>query len=201
MVDSVSPHLPPELDFSKIDSAGFSTSLLAVDWRQHFSLTVNINIAWNNFINLFHVLVLKLTPLKQASNSCHASLLLPKILRLFKYKRSAWRRYSKHECADNRKICYRLAKTARSNINAFRNAQEENISVSDSIKKCFNYARSRMYPSYRIGSSKHPEGTTTLKTLKGLIYLITFFIVFLSLMMAILYPSALAPIKLLLYFQ
>ena len=95
MVNSVRPHIHPKLDFSSIDSAGLSASLLAIDWRQHFSLIDDIDIAWNNLINLFHALVLKLTPLKQASNSCHASLLPPYILRLIKYKRYAWRRYSK----------------------------------------------------------------------------------------------------------
>ena len=139
-----------------------STSLLTTDWRQHFSLTDNIDIAWNNFKYSFHALVLKFTPLKQASNSCHASLLPPNILRLIKYKRSVRRRYSKNKCADNRQIFYRLAKTVRSSINAFRNAQEENILVSGSIKKFFNCARSRMHPSHRIGPIKRPDGTTTL---------------------------------------
>ena len=63
---------------------------------------------------------------------------------------------------DNREIFYRLAKTVRSSICAFRNAQEENILVNGSIKKFFNYARSRMHPSHRIGPIKHPDGTTTI---------------------------------------
>ena len=92
----------------------------------------------------------------------NASLLPPNILRIIKYKRSAWRRYSKHKCADNRKIFYRLAKTVRSSIYDFRNAQEENILVNGSIKKFFNYARSRMHPSHRIGPIKRPDGTTTI---------------------------------------
>ena len=87
-----------------------STSLLAIDWRQHFSFTDNIDLAWNNFINLFHALLPKFTPLKQASNSYHASLLPPHILRLIKYKRSAWKRYSNHKCADNRKLFIALLK-------------------------------------------------------------------------------------------
>ena len=203
MVDSVSPHIPTKLDFSKTNSAGLSTSLLAIDWRQQFSLTDNIDMAWNNFINLFHALVLKFTPLKQASNSYHASLLPHNILRLIKYKHSAWRHYSKHKCAENRKIFYLLTKIVRSSINAFRKAQEENILVSGSIKKFFNYARSRMHPSYRIGPIKRPEGTTTINDTEGLNYFITFFIVFLSLMTAFLPPCTLAPIKicLLLYFR
>ena len=158
---------------------------MAIDWRQHFSLTGNIDRAWNNFINLFRALVLKFTPLKQASNSCHASLLPPNILRLIKYKRFAWRHYSKHKCAGNRKI----AKTVRSSINAFRNAQEENILVSGFIKKFFNYARSRMHPSYRIGPIKRSDGTITINDIERADLFNNFFhIVFLSLMMTILPP-------------
>ena len=50
----------------------------------------------------------------------------------------------------------------RSNIYAFRNAKEENILENGSIKKIFNYARSRMHPSHRIGPIKRPYGTTTI---------------------------------------
>ena len=135
---------------------------MAIDWRQQFSLTDNIDIEWNNFINLFQALVLKFTPLKQASNSCHASLLPPSILRFIKYKPSARRRYSKHKCAGNRNIFYHLAKTVRFSINAFRQAQDENILVSGFIKKFFNYVRSRIHPSYRTGPIKRPDGTTTI---------------------------------------
>ena len=64
----------------------------------------------------------------------------------------------------------------RSSINAFRKAQEENILVSGSIEKLFNYARYRMRPSYCIGPLKRPDGTTAINDIEraDLGYLITF---------------------------
>ena len=109
-----------------------------IDWCGLFSLTDNVDIAWNNFINLFQALILKFTPLKQASNSGHVSLLPPNIFWLIKYKRFPWRNYNKNKCAKNGKMFYRLTKTMRSSINVFRKAHKENILVSDSMKKFFN---------------------------------------------------------------
>ena len=79
-------------------------------------------------------------------------------MRLFNLKQSAWRQYKKHESISNKKNFYRLAKTVRNSIFAYRKAQEENILFIGSLKKFYNYDRSRMGPLASIGTIKDTNG-------------------------------------------
>ena len=99
--------------------------------------------------------------LKQASNSCHASFYLI-YYDLLNINIPLGGAKVNINALIIEKFFYRLAKTVRSSIYAFRNAQEENILVNGSIKKFFNYARSRMHPSYRMGPLKRPDGKTAI---------------------------------------
>ena len=155
-VASNSFNFPPKYDFSKIDQAGFSASLLPIDWHQCFAVTDNIDVAWENFYKLLSSLIKRFTPLKKDKPIKPLSTRpLPlNILRLINQKRAAWKRYSKHKSVDNRKIFYRLAKTVRISLEAFHKVREENILCSGSVNKFFNYARSHMSPKHSLGPLK-----------------------------------------------
>ena len=75
----------------------------------------------------------------------------PNIMCLIKLKREARKFYKKYKSARNRKTFYRLAKTLKSSIMAFRNAREEKILLNGSIKQFFAYTRSRMCTISKIG--------------------------------------------------
>ena len=155
-VASNSFNFPPKYDFSKIDQAGFSASLLTIDWHQCFAVTDNIDVAWENFNKLLSSLIKRFTPLKKDKpiKSLSTRPLPLNILQLINQKRAAWKRYSKHKSVDNRKIFYRLAKTVRKSLEAFHKVREENILCNGSVIKFFNYARSHMSPKHSLGPLK-----------------------------------------------
>ena len=140
-----------QLDFNRIDHAGLSACLLSANWDQIFSHTDTIDVAWDHFSNFIHSLLLKFTPKKKPSYSKRPDFMPPNIMRLIKLKREAWKFYKKYKSARNRKTFYRLAKTLKSSIMAFRNARKEQILLNGSIKQFFAYTRLRMCTISKIG--------------------------------------------------
>ena len=103
-------------------------------------------------------LIIKYTPTKRINCTHRVASLPANIMRLINLKQSAWRQYKKHKSISNKKIFYRLAKTVKNSIFAYRKVKEENILLSGSIKKFYNYARSRMGPLTSIGPIKDTNG-------------------------------------------
>ncbi len=145
-----------QLDFSKTDFVGLSAHLLSINWRQYFSLSDNIEVAWNTFSSVFLSLVSKFTPVKK--HTYKGLPLPPNILKLIKQKKAAWKFYTKHKSITNRKTFYRLAKTVKASIYAYRTSHEEHILNSRSTKLFYNYARSRIHPVPHLGPLRDSTG-------------------------------------------
>ena len=155
---SIQPKTRSTLDFSKIDYIGLASDLLTTNWRSHFSLSDHIDVAWDNFSTYFMPLVIKYTPTKRIHCTHRVAFLPANIMRLIILKQSAWGNIKKHKSISNKRIVYRLAKTVRNSIFAYRKAQEENILLSGSITKFYSYARSCMVPLTSIGPIKDTNG-------------------------------------------
>ena len=151
-------NLHQRLDFTKIDYAGFSSTLLTTDWRQCFSLCDSIDTAWDNLSALINSLIIKFTPIKYSSSFKNKPLLPHNILILIRQKHAAWKINRNRRTVNNKKFFCRLLKTVRSSILALRKAREENILSSGSIKLFYKYTRSRMHPSNSIGPLKNADG-------------------------------------------
>jgi hypothetical protein len=95
--DATNTNIPTnKLDFSRIDHAGLAASLLATDWRQYFSLTDDIDIAWEAFSSYIMSLITKFTPIKSIRHTTNKGSALPfDIVNLIKKKKAAWKIYKK----------------------------------------------------------------------------------------------------------
>ena len=123
LLDSCTQFPPTNnLNFNKIDYAGFASELFHTNWSDIFSVHFHINHALDMFIKYITSLIVKFTLIKPNFNGRRPSYQsLPRdILNLARKKKIAWSIYKKYRRNLDKSIFKALTKLVRTRIDAYR---------------------------------------------------------------------------------
>ena len=133
-----------DLDFHRIDHAGFTNEIIHTDWDIIFKIHDDINLAWNSFSNYIMLLIKRFTPLRSSKVKLpQKTIFRLKLNNLFilKIRLGSYINKIKRDCD---KTTFRnLAKLVRKRVANFRREREERILRSASAKQFYAYARER----------------------------------------------------------
>ena len=131
-----------DLDFHRIDHAGFTNEIIHTDWDIIFKIHDDINLAWNSFSNYIMLLIKRFTPLRSSKVKLPQKNYFPlEIKQLIHLKNTAWFIYKKFKRDCDKTTFRNLAKLVRKRVANFRRVREERILRSASAKQFYAYAR------------------------------------------------------------